>query len=129
MIKAEFTESWNQLTVYFDPENYTGQLPIDPEWDLEYRGIEFSVVNEWYDEELDRFYFGAPYRKEVSPEDMLGSYQRGWFRIDDNGVVIENCGHYSKFAVSFSDRSHIGVLVGMRVSHPDLFTNEVELHY
>lgn len=53
---------------------------VDNQWVSVYKDARFPIVT-------SACYFGSPYRKEVSEDDNLGTYQKQMFLID-NGVVV-----------------------------------------
>jgi len=78
---ASFKSAWRSETI-----NYKLKSIFSNTYD--YNGVDFSVDNRWYDAVNDCFYCGSPYRKEVCPEDSLGTYQKVYFRLQ-HGVIIE----------------------------------------
>lgn len=100
---AEFRRAWNARTWHYPNELRSLEScgPVTPG----YIGVDFSISNYWQeDSEPDVFWFGDPYRKEVSADDNLGTYQRQWFRMMD-GVIV-----------GYEDAYNTGCFVSPRIS-------------
>ncbi len=83
---TKFMEIWKAQILLYDHNTATDLDPEDDYEDLkDYTGIDYSVDNQWVQDSW--CYIGAPYRKEVSPNDSLGTYQNIAFRIREDGTI------------------------------------------
>jgi len=102
---AKFKAAWSRWTVYWNPgglnhrsdEHYSA-FNTDPAY-AEYKGINFCAVNQWFDEKDGKFWFGDVGSKDVYPDDEMGSYQSGSFKVL-NGVVSD-CEGYAQNNVAW----------------------------
>jgi hypothetical protein len=93
----QFKKAWQAKTILWDPNHpanpdYANDEEVDPEWAGK---TDFSVVNMWVEEVGNdaTYRFGAPYRKEISPDDILGSYQGQSFVMVDGIVTVVKDGY------------------------------------
>lgn len=88
MTRAEWTEKFYEA---WGKKTKTVAL-YDENDQMTYKGPDFSDTAMWIGADPDGTkycYFGDPYRKEVSVDDTLGSFQSSSFKVAD-GVVGQN---------------------------------------
>lgn len=140
----DFRDEWDKRTKFFDPTDekhdfYPSKDPFDDEH-VDYHGIDFTLDNEWTTSKplvyssIVTYHYGDSYRKEVSPSDVLGSYQSSsfWLTIDDDRIVITKAWYPGVKPEVVRDDSHWHRVawfnaLGIGLSVKDCIDREVDL--
>lgn len=103
----KFKEAWDSKTIY-----YSGGWEDEDEYLKDYRGVDYSKDNIFTRENhnprsRNRYVFsvGAPYRKEVSPDDSLGTYRYVSFVVNPDSTISIDRNEYYASAVNINGHS------------------------
>jgi hypothetical protein len=138
---AQFREVFTAQTVRVDPDSATwleaqrerlqgGQHTVDDE--IRYcvahdliGSVDLSLDNQFIIGDL--WTVGAPYRKEVSVDDMLGTYQRLTFRIKEDTTLILVDSHYAEAVAIDGPHGQVPLIALDRKKLMEEFPNPAEL--